>query len=271
VSKVPQDRFGARVDIEAAEHDDYRLDVDVTGPLAGHDAWSYRLIGTYKDSDSFFDYVNKEVKLLAPSISFRPSDSTRFLLRVAYQEVRDRFHRQPALQLRGDGTGALIDRIVGEGLKVVDAPRSRFYSMPWNHDERKAVFAQFQGEQDFADGWTLRVHAQHNEVEQWVNGFYVGGPIDLDGVAYYNEIFASDLQSELNGAEVNVFGDVELFGRAHTVFLGMDYNRIRRTGLYDFGSNFGQSRRKFPMKTATVTAGTPTPRPSCSAPPCSSS
>jgi iron complex outermembrane receptor protein len=240
VSKAPQQRFGARVDLEAGEHDDYRIDVDLTGPLAAREAWSYRLVGTYKDSDSFFDYVNKEVKLLAPSVSFRPSDSTRLLLRVAYQEVSDRFHRQPALQLRGDGAGGLIDRIVDEGLQIVDAPRSRFYSMPWNHDEREAFFAQFQGEHDLDGGWTLRLHAQHNEVDQWVNGFYVGGPIDLNGVVYYNEIFASDLHSELDGAEVNLFGDVEMFGRAHTIFLGVDYNRIRRTGLYDFGSNFGQ-------------------------------
>ena len=240
VSKLPQARAVRELSVEGGQYDDYRIDADLTGPLGGAGTLSYRLIGAYADAESFIDFVNKDVQLVSPSILYRPDDDTRLLLRVTYQKVSDRFHRQAALQLRGEGTGPLLERVLDEGLQIVDVPRSRFYSMPWNRDRREALFVQFQGERRLGNGWTLRAHAQHNEVDQWINGFYTGGPIDQNGMTYYNEIFASTSDNELDGAELNLFGDVEAFGRRHTLFFGIDYSRIRGDGKSDFGSNYGE-------------------------------
>ena len=234
VSKLPQARAVRELSVEGGQYDDYRIDADLTGPLGGAGTLSYRLIGAYADAESFIDFVNKDVQLVSPSILYRPDDDTRLLLRVTYQKVSDRFHRQAALQLRGEGTGPLLERVLDEGLQIVDVPRSRFYSMPWNRDRREALFVQFQGERRLGNGWTLRAHAQHNEVDQWINGFYTGGPIDQNGMTYYNEIFASTSDNELDGAELNLFGDVEAFGRRHTLFFGADYSII-----YNILNNWG--------------------------------
>jgi TonB-dependent siderophore receptor len=244
VSKVPQNRTGLEVNLEAAEFDTYRADVDFTGAIGGSDLWSYRFIGVYEDSDSFIDFNKDDVRVLSPSVEFRPNDSTKFFLRAIYQKSDIVQHFAPALQLRGNGSGEIFDRVLDEGLQEAQFPRSRFFGMPWNNGSIEARFLQFQAEHSFANDWTLRAHAQGNEVNYRSDAFFVAGPFDQDGFAYFTSVYGQDEEQSLYGAEVNLFGDVELFGREHTLFFGLDYNRLKETdreGRQDISFDFPDS------------------------------
>lgn len=226
VSKVPKDQFGATFGVEAGQYNDARIDADITGPIAGSDAWSYRLIGAYSDADSFLDYANEDTKLLSASVAYEPDDATSFVLRATFQEQNLRMHFAPILQLAGNGTGDVVDRMLAEGLKIPDAPRSRFFGMPWNHADIDASFIEFQGEHTFKNDWVLRAHAQYNRVKYVSDAFGVNGPFDQDGFAYFSYVYGQDNVQDLYGSEVDLFGKVELFGREHTLFFGVDYSRI---------------------------------------------
>ena len=232
VSKLPQDRFGMELGLEGGQFDDYRGDVDLTGPFRAGSAWSYRLVGAYEDEQSFLDFANEDLALLSPSIQFQPDDSTRFVLRAIYQKSDKRIHFAPSLQLGGTGDSAvesLEERVANEGLKDPDVPRSRFFGMPWNETHIEAKFVQFQGEHRFDNHWTLRGHLQHNDVRYRSNALFVQGPFDQDGFAYFTSVYGQDTDDSLYGAELNLFGDFEAFGRRHTLFFGVDYNRIEST------------------------------------------
>jgi TonB-dependent siderophore receptor len=239
VSKLPQNSTGIELSLEAAEFDTYRADIDLTGTIAGSDAWSYRFIGVYEDSGSYLDFAGDDTRVLSPSIQFKPSDATTFNLRLIYQESDLIQHFAPALQLAGVGNGdpeqAVLDRVLSEGLKIADLPRSRFFGMPWNNAQTTAKFAQFQGEHVFANEWTLRGHAQANRVQYVSDAVSVGGPFDQDGFAYIGYAYGQDDEASLYGAEVNLFGKVELFEREHTVFFGLDFNKLENTRR--FGQN----------------------------------
>jgi TonB-dependent siderophore receptor len=234
VSKLPQNRTGVEFGLEIAEFDTYRADIDLTGAIANSDAWSYRFIGVYEDSKSYLDFAGDDTRVLSPSIQFKPSDATTFNLRLVYQESDLIQHFAPALQLAGNGTSTdPLERVLAEGLKVADVTRSRFYGMPWNNARTTAKFAQFQGEHVFANEWTLRTHAQANKVKYGSDALFVQGPFDQDGFAYLAYAYGQDEEASLYGAEVNLFGKVELFEREHTVFFGLDFNRLeneRRLG-----------------------------------------
>jgi iron complex outermembrane receptor protein len=227
VSKLPQREFAAELGMEVAQYDGYRVDADVTGSLAGSEAWSYRLIAAYGDADSFIDYVNESLELASAAVQFAPNEDTRVTLRTTFQEVEGRYHYAPSLQFAGNGTGDTLTRLQSEGLQFIDVPRSRYYGMPWNHDVKQARFIQLQGEHDFSNDWKLRVNAQHSRLERDGKGFYVGGFFDQDGFAYFHWATGDEGQNELYGAEVNLFGDVEILGRPQTLFFGVDYNDIR--------------------------------------------
>lgn len=244
VSKIPQDRFAAEFGVEGGEFNHYRVDGDITGPVGDSDAWSYRLIGAYADEDSFIDYVNDNLNLLSASIAYEPGDATRLTLRGTWQQQELRMHFAPILQLAGNGTGDIVDRIVNEGLKVPDVTRSRFFGMPWNHADIDAGFIEFQGEHTFSNDWQLRAHAQYNRVKYVSDAFGVNGPFDQDGFAYFSYVYGQDNVQDLYGGEVDLFGKVELFGREHTLFFAVDYNRIgfeERGGVTYLSSGFEDS------------------------------
>jgi TonB-dependent siderophore receptor len=227
VSKLPQNSTGLELNLEAAEFDTYRADIDLTGAIGNSDAWSYRFIGVYEDSKSFLDFAGDDTRVLSPSVQFKPSDATTFNLRLIYQESDLVQHFAPGLQLAGNGSSPdPLVRVLAEGLKVADLPRSRFFGMPWNNAQTTAKFAQFQAEHVFANEWTLRGHAQSNEVRYVSDAVSTGGPLDQDGFAYVAYAYGQDEEASLYGAEVNLFGKVELFEREHTVFFGLDLNHL---------------------------------------------
>lgn len=234
ISKLPQREFAGEIELTGGQYDYYRVDADLTGAMSGDGAWSYRLIGAYQDSDSFLDYVYEDMTLLSASVLYEPSDATRYILRATLQDKSLNAHFPPILQLAGDGEGDVLTRVLEEGLQIPDVPRSRYFGMPWNHTDIEAKFVQFQGEHDFGDNWQARAHAQFNRVRYTMSGFQEGGPFDEDGFAYVSYAYGFDQVQDMYGAEVNLFGDVHLFGRDHTLFFGVDYSRIKLDDLLGF-------------------------------------
>jgi iron complex outermembrane receptor protein len=233
VSKLPQTTPAGELRVQGGEFSYHRADADFTGSIGGSDAWSYRVIGAYEDSDTFQDIAHQKLKFVSSALQYQPDDDTTLRLRLTYQDKNDVGDWADALQFVGNSTATPFERLLaGEKLKIADIPRSRFYGLPSNGFGTEALFVQFQGEHQFADNWTLRAHLQHSDIDNKQDQLIFVGPIDQFGfpwVAYHN---GRTTDGKLDGAELNLFGDVQLFGRDHTVFFGVDYNRSRSKELY---------------------------------------
>lgn len=91
VTKAPKDKAHASAALSVGRWDAVRLTGDVGGPLT--DTLAVRLIGVVEDKGSFRDHVESKRELIAPSISFTPNDSLRFLYQAEYMRNRATFDR----------------------------------------------------------------------------------------------------------------------------------------------------------------------------------
>ena len=111
VTKAPEDQAHASASLSYGSWDAVRATADVGGPLS--DQWAVRLIGVAEDRESFRENVSFNRELLAPSVSFTPSDSLRLLYQAEYMRNRSTFDRG-IVALGGDALAMDIRTFVGE-------------------------------------------------------------------------------------------------------------------------------------------------------------
>jgi iron complex outermembrane receptor protein len=215
ISKKPQAEFGGSVSLEAGSFDHVRGDIDVYGPLTADGALTYRFVGAYKDSDSFVDYAYDRKLVIAPSLQYDFSEDTLVRFSINYQE-------NDFLPLFGIGAEMDADGISNP--RLPDVPRERLGNATWGHADKEALFVRGTLEHEFENDWMLRASAQYNKVEAFLVNLLTKRSVPIGGeLRTGSTVYHVDAEDEVYSGEVNIFGDVEAFGRDHTVFLGVDY------------------------------------------------
>ena len=226
VSKMPRDHFGGEVKAEAGSFDHYRAEADFYGPLTEGGALTYRLVAARLDEGSYLDYAGKKTTVIAPTLQYRFSESTSVFARLNYQRFDVSAAPAAGMQYLGDlGDGAVNGYDPGL-LRITPLPRSFNSGQDWGDNQRREVALFHAGlEHRFANDWTLRVNAQHNRQNlDYYNWLQHVAPIQADGTPGFSIIVLfKDVDWVLDAGEVNLYGDVELFGRRHTLFFGADY------------------------------------------------
>ena len=77
ISKTPKAEAATEVEVQLGNFDRQQVGIDSTGKL-GSDQWLYRLVLLNRDSDTQVDFVNDDTLVFMPSITYAPSDNTRF-------------------------------------------------------------------------------------------------------------------------------------------------------------------------------------------------
>lgn len=88
VSKRPQAETQGEIGIRAGDHDLKQVQGDVTGALNNDGTLLYRVVGLGRDSETQVDYLDDDRQVLAPSLTWRPSDATEWTLRLRWQKDR---------------------------------------------------------------------------------------------------------------------------------------------------------------------------------------
>jgi len=86
VSKRPQAEAGGEVWAQSGTFDRQQLAVDMTGPLDTDGEWLYRVVALKREAGTQTDYVSDDSLVLAPSLSWRPSENTDITLLLNRQE-----------------------------------------------------------------------------------------------------------------------------------------------------------------------------------------
>jgi outer membrane receptor for ferric coprogen and ferric-rhodotorulic acid len=230
-SKMPHSEFGGELKLEVGSFDHYRADVDVTGPVTDDGALTYRLVGARLDENSYLDYAGKETTVIAPTLRYEFSPDTSAYVRFNYQKFDLVPQWSAGLQYLGDLDQAFATGMDPNLLVVPNLPRSHFNGASWNRSEFEAKLLQASLEHRFAGDWTLRFNAQHNQ-QDLLYSQRNSGYLQADGVPLFSFAERNDNSFTLDGAEVNVYGDVELFGHTHTLFVGADYSTLKNPLLY---------------------------------------
>ncbi|MBL8268893.1 TonB-dependent siderophore receptor, partial [Steroidobacter sp.] len=219
ISKMPKDTFGGSAALQVGSYDQYRGEVDFYGPISSDGDLKYRLVGAYQQADSYIDFAHDDRTIIAPTLQYSPVEGTTITARVNYQ----RFDFAPYFGIGAQFLGTSLGdpaQLVASNFRIPDVPRSRTGNAPSNDALKEATIAQVMLDQDIGS-WKLRGSLQLASIDARNNGVLMFGT-DRNGFTD-TLAYARDLDSDTYSGEVNLFGDVEAFGRKHTLFVGMDF------------------------------------------------
>jgi iron complex outermembrane receptor protein len=234
VSKKPGGRTGGSVALQSGRFGHRRGEIDVQGALAGEGRLSGRLVGAYLDEDSYLDYACARHVVLAPSLRYEFGAASAVTLLTQYQE-------QDFLQSFGFGVQYLGDPASPAQLAdpanylVPEVPRSRFVALPTGGKHSELAFGRLMIEHALPGGWQLRGNLQYANTRNRADGS-LGIATNAAGLTNL-EMYHNARETESYGGEVNLFGEVALGGREHTLFLGIDQLKSEDDeGLYAYAS-----------------------------------
>jgi len=93
VTKQPLNEPYYAGEFTVGSYDFYRPSIDISGPLNSDETLLYRLNVAYENSGSFRDFVDKELFIIAPVLSYKISDATTLTLEYEYINLNQTFDR----------------------------------------------------------------------------------------------------------------------------------------------------------------------------------
>lgn len=76
VSKLPSEIPYREIVVEYGSFDFKQVKLDMTGKLTDDGKWLYRVVGVARDADTQVDFVENDRLMLAPSLTYRPTNDT---------------------------------------------------------------------------------------------------------------------------------------------------------------------------------------------------
>lgn len=150
VSKRPLLTPLREVSVEYGSYDRKQMAADFGGALDQEGAWSYRLTGLVRDSDTHVDFGRNDRVYIAPALTFRPSDATSLTLLASYQ------HSKTSTTNYLPVTGTALANPNGR------LPRDRFLGEPdWNSFDEKSWTVGYLFEHAFSENFKLRHGLRH--------------------------------------------------------------------------------------------------------------
>jgi iron complex outermembrane receptor protein len=155
ISKRPQAEASNEIGVQYGSFNRKQVQLDSTGKLTKDGEWLYRFIGVFRDSNSQTDYVKDDRIVLAPSLTWRPTNNTSWTVLGTYQK---------------DMTGSSTAFLPHEGTLFAGpnglVPVRRFVSEPGfdrYQTETGAISSLF--EHSFSDALKIRQNMRYAHVE----------------------------------------------------------------------------------------------------------
>ena len=226
VSKRPSTEFMGEARILGGSFDTVEADFDISGPLTEDKTISQRLIGVISDQDAQTDFTGRQRQVIAPSISWRPSEDTTFTVQSFYQrdDIDGGFTKYvPAV-------GSLVDSAFGR------ISRERFTGDP-NYDkwERDVQSLSYFAEHRFSDQLTIRQNARYLRNDVDLEATYLRA-LNADQRTITRNLFAADEYSVDYTVDTQLEGHIETGPARHTLLVGADWQRHDGDTLRRFGA-----------------------------------
>lgn len=231
VTKAPTDTRQGEVSLSYGSWNRVRATGDISGPVTN--TLSARLIGVSEEGDSFRRFVHTDRLLLAPSVSFTPSQDLRFLYQAEFMRNRAPIDRGVAA-IKGNPRAMDRDTFLGE-----PADGRMTQRMLW---QQGSVFATLTDRISLEAGLSSRdgfLNGHATQVDFGARGVQADGR--TIGRSYrYHDFRWQDLT-----ARVELTAKADWLGLSHDIRVGVD--RVRH-GL-DFRMDQARGRPGAPILT----------------------
>jgi iron complex outermembrane receptor protein len=245
VSKRPNSDAQSEVTASFGNYDYQQFGADLNGQLDQDGKWLYRIVGLYRNTETQVDFVEDNVQLIAPSISYLPNDKTEFSLLLNYQ------------QSEADA-GAQFLPIAGT---LNPAPNGQYIDSDFNAGDPS--FSEYDGKtqsvtllanHQFNETWSVEATARHTEGDRdyeqaWVAFSFSADRYvnNADGSLYKNgsvprTFYQSEAESEQTAADIRFRANFETANFEHSVMIGGQYQNVTtdddNSYAYALGYNF---------------------------------
>ncbi len=217
ISKTPkseqQTTLGAQLNSEGL----YRTTVDTTGTVPDAENIGYRLNVIAEGGDSYRDHVESKRYGIAPVIQWQANDATKVTFEadiLRNQHPLDRGHTRYPTQKSFNSSPETYLWETG-----------KYYNRLYNDNN----MTQLRVEHDLGNDWKL------NAGVQYLNGKLHGYAVEANGIQNDGETLGRnynyrELKWQDTDAQINLTGNFQLLGLAHTLVTGLEYEN------YDYKS-----------------------------------
>ena len=210
VRKRPTQAFQASVTGSAGSWDNYRSELDVSGPLNDSASVRGRIVGAYNDKGSYQDYAGRERGVFYGIGEFDLTDSTTLTVGASDQNDNNNIN-WGGLPVNPDGSH-------------MGFSRSKTFGYSWSHQdvENKTVFVEL--DQRFDNDWRLHLGASKN----WSEFKMMGGVLERNNDATYRQrIFNQNRDFDQSTYDVYATGPFTLLGREHELVVGASKRQLK--------------------------------------------
>ena len=227
VTKRPEAERSTQIAAEFGSFNRRQGDLDTTGSFDRNEVWRYRLLGLVRDSGTQVNFTPDNRRLIAPELTWHPSDRTNITLLADYQNDRTKWDQfLPAEGTLTPNPNGII-------------PRSTFLGEPdYDNVTRNQGSVAYTADHLFLDGWDVHSNYRFQYIDfkgQTIagNGFVTGSTTDVS-----RYLFATPNTDRINTVDTRAlrrFGTGSNFEQ--TILFGYDYQRLgqRATSYYLFG------------------------------------
>ena len=214
IRKRPQDHATWGGSVSAGSWNNYQLTVDGSTPLNRSGTVRGRMVVSAQDHDYFYDKANSRHQFAYGVVEFDLSPSTLLTLSTAFQHE----HNGPL------DWGQSVYAIAPHGVRL-DAPRSQFYGTDWSYDRPQMNDLYAELDHDFGGDWHGRVHVDRRGIQDGSKYGYIDGLVSPIGNHAQYWLQRQLTRATWIGADANISGPFELFGRTHQAVIGVNYAR----------------------------------------------
>ena len=234
VRKKPTSAFKGYIDLGAGSWDNYRSEIDISGPLTETGNVRGRAVAAYQDKHTFLDHYQRKTNVYYGILEFDLSPDTLLTVGGDYQDSDPQGSSWSGSASLYDSAGNRINtsRSFNNGAKF----------SKWEQYTR-TVFATL--EHSFENGWVAKAQYNHQ-----INGY--DAPLAALLSPDVNTGKALMLTRKYTGETTSDTGDLyatgpfSLFGREHELVLGTSVSRSRWLGRdYTNATNFNNSHDYF--------------------------
>ncbi|WDH20935.1 TonB-dependent siderophore receptor [Pseudomonas chlororaphis] len=232
VRKKPTADFQGHTTLGAGSWDNYRSELDVSGPLTETGNVRGRAVAAYQDKNSFIDRYSTKNSVFYGIVEFDLSPDTLLTVGADYQD------NDP----RGSTWSGSFPLLNSKGERN-DAKRSFSNATDWSSWQQytRTVFATL--EHDLGDGWVTKLQLDHkyNGYDAQMGSIQFNQP-QPDGSAEINaQRYKGDTTSD--SADLYVSGPFSLLGRDHDLVLGGSISKAHWKGKGYWDETFSVPNR----------------------------
>lgn len=215
VTKKPRFDFGGEGSARWGSFDLYKPTIDIYGPIT--ESIAYRANGTYEKANSYRDGVHSERYYFNPSVLFRVSNKTQFLLQGDY--LKHKF--TPDF---GIGTLSSKEGVYG-GKTIAPVSRSSFFGAPWQYANTTQSTASAELIHHLTDKWELSAMAGY---QKYTRDYFSLERIqaDING-KWRRPLGKTNTEENYITTQTNLTGRFNTGALKHKALIGIDAERFK--------------------------------------------